>query len=113
MTEVRQLYRIGALNPDDPSEINRYLKDIADRLDQLEGFRGQGIFKTAPKSEQVASGAAELIRLEEAQNTAQGAASEAASEAVSNISELNVVLSLDGLIVKDDDGTTIHSFEVE
>ena len=37
MPESKRIYRIGALSI---SEINRVLAQIADRLDELEGFRG-------------------------------------------------------------------------
>lgn len=36
MAEVRQVYRVGS---SDPEELNRILALVADRLDQMEGFR--------------------------------------------------------------------------
>ena len=70
MGEVRQLYRIGLLDPKQPDELNRYLKDIGDRLDELEGRRGQGRFLTIPRSDEGAVKAEELLRLGDEQSLA-------------------------------------------
>lgn len=40
MAESKRIYRISSL---DVNEINRILGQLADRLDELEGFRGEGI----------------------------------------------------------------------
>ena len=44
MPEVRRIYRIGSSNPE---ELNRVLADIADRLDQMEGFRDAPHFRAS------------------------------------------------------------------
>ena len=59
MTELRRVYRI---NSSDLGELNRVLADMADRMDQLEGYRGKGDFKTIPKSSQGASVSTDLAR---------------------------------------------------
>ena len=45
MPEVRRIYRVGS---NDPEEINRTFADLADRLDQMEGFRDTPHFRGAP-----------------------------------------------------------------
>lgn len=45
MAEVRRIYRVGS---SDPEELNRVLADMADRLDQMEGFRDTPHFRSAP-----------------------------------------------------------------
>jgi hypothetical protein len=42
MTEARQKYRINEL---DVNQLNRILRLIADRFDEIEGRRGDSIFK--------------------------------------------------------------------
>ncbi len=59
MTELRRVYRI---NSSDLGELNRVLADLADRMDQLEGYRGKGDFKTIPSSAQGASASTDLAR---------------------------------------------------
>ena len=59
MPEVRRIYRV---NSSDLGELNRLLADLADRMDQLEGYRGKGDFKTIPSSAQGASSATDLTR---------------------------------------------------
>ena len=59
MTEVRRIYRV---NSADLGEMNRVLADLGDRLDQLEGYRGKGDFKTIPASTQGASASTDLAR---------------------------------------------------
>ena len=45
MTELRRIYRV---NSPDLGELNRVLADMADRLDQMEGFRDTPHFRDAP-----------------------------------------------------------------
>ena len=59
MTELRRIYRV---NSADLGELNRVLADLGDRLDQLEGYRGKGDFKTIPKSSEGASATTDLAR---------------------------------------------------
>jgi hypothetical protein len=59
MPEVRRIYRV---NSPDLGELNRVLADLADRMDQLEGYRGKGDFKTIPSSTQGASSNTDLAR---------------------------------------------------
>ena len=59
MTELRRVYRV---NSSDLGELNRVLADMADRMDQLEGYRGKGDFKTIPASTQGASVSTDLAR---------------------------------------------------
>lgn len=59
MPEVRRIYRV---NSSDLGELNRVLADLADRMDQLEGYRGKGDFKTIPSSAQAASTSTDLAR---------------------------------------------------
>jgi len=101
LTESRRVYRVTGNSPE---EINRMFAMFADRLDELEGYRGQGVFKTVPKSEQSASDSSELIRLGEAQTEASDAASSAATSAVASISAINAVLQVYGLKVIHADG---------
>jgi len=42
MAESKRIYRISSL---DLNEINRILAQIADRLDELEGYRGKPIIR--------------------------------------------------------------------
>ena len=42
MTQQRRIYRVS--NPT-ANEINRVLREISDRQDELEGFRGEGRFR--------------------------------------------------------------------
>jgi len=62
VAEQRRVYRINSSNPD---EINRVLSEIAERMDQLEGYRGQGDFKTVPISQQQADANTEVLRFDQ------------------------------------------------
>lgn len=75
MTELRRVYRI---NSSDLGELNRVLADMADRMDQLEGYRGKGDFKTIPASTQGASASTDLARYGDVITYADSAASSAA-----------------------------------
>lgn len=59
MAEVRRHFILNQL---DVNELNRVLAQIADRMDQLEGYRGKGEFKTIPSSEQAAVLSTDLAR---------------------------------------------------
>ena len=75
MTEVRRIYRV---NSSDLGELNRVLADLGDRLDQLEGYRGKGDFKTIPSSKQAASATTDLARYGDVITYADAAAGTAA-----------------------------------
>ncbi len=82
MTEVRRVYRI---NSSDLGELNRVLADLADRMDQLEGYRGKGDFKTIPSSTQGASASTDLARYGDVITYADSAAGTAAGGVFSSV----------------------------
>ena len=45
MTTIRRIYQ---LHTNEPSEINLLLSQLAERLDQIEGYRGTPTFQAAP-----------------------------------------------------------------
>lgn len=45
MTSIRRIYQ---LHTNDPTEINLLLSQLAERLDQIEGYRGTPTFQAAP-----------------------------------------------------------------
>jgi len=77
MAEVRRIYRV---NSSDLGELNRVLADLADRMDQLEGYRGKGDFKTIPSSAQGASASTDLARYGDAITYADTAVGASASK---------------------------------
>jgi hypothetical protein len=77
MPELRRLYRV---NSSDLGELNRVFADLADRMDQLEGYRGKGDFKTIPSSAQGASVSTDLARYGDAITYADSAVGAAAGQ---------------------------------
>lgn len=102
MPELRRIYRV---NSTDLGELNRVFADMADRLDQLEGYRGKGDFKTIPKSSQAASASTDLARYGQVITYADSAASAAAGGVFGSVI---VTISANTLkIYAQDDGTTV------
>ena len=82
MPEVRRIYRV---NSSDLGELNRLLADLADRMDQLEGYRGKGDFKTIPSSAQGASASTDLARYGDVITYVDSAAGSAAGGAFNSV----------------------------
>ena len=102
MTELRRVYRI---NSSDLGELNRVLADMADRMDQLEGYRGKGDFKTIPSSAEGASASMDLARYGDVITYADSASASAAEGMFGGVI---VTISANTLrIYATDDGTTI------
>jgi hypothetical protein len=102
MTELRRIYRV---NSPDLGELNRVLADMADRMDQLEGYRGKGDFKTIPSSSQGASESTDLARYGDVITYADSAASSAAGGVFGFVI---VTISANTLkIYAQDDGVTV------
>jgi hypothetical protein len=72
--EIRRIYRASSVE-----EMNFVLSQIADRLDQLEGFRGKGNFLVAPSSEAQATDSTDLARYDQVISYADAASAAAAS----------------------------------
>ena len=110
MAELRRHFIINQL---DLNELNLVLAQIADRMDQLEGYRGKGEFKTIPKSTQAASVSTDLARYGDVITYADSAADTAATSAASGVLAGTVVtIRVNTLKCYDEDnGTTvIHGF---
>lgn len=98
MTEARRVYRVTGNTAE---EINRILSLLADRLDELEGFRGQGNFLKPPTSQADATNTAELARYGQVITISQ-------SYATSAVASIIVTLRANTLkIYAQDDGTTV------
>jgi len=61
MTQKRRIYRVS----DASVEMNRILGDISDRMDELEGYSGQGTFRTVPVSDEQATEYNEVVRYDQ------------------------------------------------
>ena len=106
MAEVRRHFMINQL---DLNELNLVLAQIADRMDQLEGYRGKGEFKTIPKSTQAASVSTDLARYGDVITYADTAADTVAAGVFAG-----TVVTIRANTIKcydEDNGTTvIHGF---
>lgn len=103
MPEIRRIYRVDT---NDPEGINRVLADLADRLDQLEGFRGKGNFLVIPSSAEGAAGSTDLARYGDVITYSTAAASSAASAAVAEIVTISV--NTVEVYAQDDEDTILH-----
>jgi uncharacterized protein YbjT (DUF2867 family) len=103
MTEIRRIYRVDT---NDPEGINRVLADLADRLDQLEGYRGKGRFLLIPSADQGATGSTDLARYGDVITFSTAAASSAASAAVAAIVTISV--NTVEVYAQDDPDTILH-----
>jgi len=102
VTELRRVYRI---NSSDLGELNRVLADMADRMDQLEGYRGKGDFKTMPSSIVGARLTTDLARYDDVIVYADAAASSAAGGVFGGVV---VTISANTLrVYAQDDGVTV------
>jgi len=102
MTELRRVYRV---NSSDAEELNRVLAQIADRQDELEGYRGKGEFLTIPSSAEGASAATDLARYGDVISYADAASSEAAGGIF-----LGVIVTVSAntvVVYAQDDGVTV------
>ena len=108
MPEVRRHFLVNQL---DVNELNRVLAQIADRMDQLEGYRGKGDFKTVPSSAQAATGTTDLTQYGQVVTTTE-IESIADSRVDTKLGAVIVTLHCNTLKVYDvDDGVTIiHGF---
>ena len=100
MTELRRVYRI---NSSDLGELNRVLADMADRMDQLEGYRGQGDFKTMPSSTVGARYTTDLARYDDVITYADAAAGGVLSSVIVTISANTLKI-----YAQDDSETVLH-----
>lgn len=107
MAEVRRHFIVNQL---DVNELNRVLAQIADRMDQLEGYRGQGDFITAPKSSDPATAGTELTRFDQLITVTE--VDERASSAASSAIDAITTLTVDCVKVTDSSDSTVilHQF---
>jgi len=62
MTQLREQYKLHNVSI---TELNKIFWQLSNRLDELEGYRGQGTFRTVPKSDEQATEDDELVRYDQ------------------------------------------------